>query len=196
MVPHTGWIRLDHDDVEAKAELRERAAVRQRPGRDDRPGGVAEVTALAEVDRLLGQPERPARPEANLDEHQARRRARVDRHEIELVATDMDVPGQDRPAGLGQPLRDEGLGIVAGSLGPRAAPSHRLAIHGAIVAGGAYLAVTSRSSRRQRRMWTLVNEPSIGGSASRLAATLVARRSTIVAGGVSGRGSPSPSFDG
>ena len=54
----------------------------------------------------------------------------------------MDVPGEDRPAGLGQPLRDQGLGVVAGPLRRRAGSWFRLAIHGRIVAGGAYLAIT------------------------------------------------------
>ena len=105
------------------------------------------MAPLPEVDGLLREAERPGRAEPDLDNHQAPRRARVDRHEIELVATDMDVPGQDRPAGHGQPLRDEGLGVVAGSLGPRSAPNGRLAIHARIVAGAAYLAINARFHR-------------------------------------------------
>jgi hypothetical protein len=49
------------------------------------------------VHGLLGQAERPAGPPADLHDDERARRARVDRHEVKLVATDMDVPGQHDP---------------------------------------------------------------------------------------------------
>ena len=102
------------------------------------------------------------------NDDEARRWARVDRHQIELVATDMDVPGQDRPAGLGQPLRHERLGSVAGSLGPRAAPGHRLVIHGRIVSSGPYPGVISRlaTAGALPGLWSVTRETSGEGLTS------------------------------
>lgn len=154
--PDIGLARLDDDKVESEAQGWEGPSVRQRAGRHHRPGGIPEMAALPEVDRFLGQPERPGCAQADFDDHESLWRARVDRHEIELVATDMDVPGEDRPAGLRQPFRDEGFGTIAGSLGPRAASNHHLAIHARIVAGAAYLAITARfiGTQRTRGRWT------------------------------------------
>ena len=90
-----------------------RAAARRRPGRTGaaaaaRPapsGRRAEVEqavgrgtdprALRVVDGLLGQAEGRGRARQRTSTTtSAARRTRVDRHEIELVATDMDVPGR------------------------------------------------------------------------------------------------------
>ena len=87
------------------------------------------------VDRLFGESEITPRPPAHLHDHQGGRRARVDRHEIELVSADVDVPGKDRPAGVDQPLGDERLGGVARLLRRRPGSTDALASHGPIVAG-------------------------------------------------------------
>jgi hypothetical protein len=79
---------------------------------DQPPDGRPKVTPLAMVECLLGEPEVTAAPPADLDDDEGRRRARVDRHEIELVATDMDVPGQDGPTGLEQSDEDQRFGGV------------------------------------------------------------------------------------
>ena len=138
MVADPGRIRLDDHEVESRWERRQHLSVRERARGEHRPGGVAEVAPFPEVDGLLSQPERARPAGPDLDDHEARRRARVDRNQIELVATDMDVPGEDDPAFLGEPFRDEGLGVVAGPLrrGPR--PRPRLGIHRAIVAAPPY----------------------------------------------------------
>jgi hypothetical protein len=64
------------------------------------------------VDRLLREAEVATGTPADLDDDQCRRRTMIDRHEVELVPTDMDVPGQDRPAGVGEARSDEPLGGI------------------------------------------------------------------------------------
>ena len=133
-----------------------RQAVLEQPA-DSRP----EVSPLAVVEGLLGQPEVAAPTPADLDDHEGRRRARVDRHEVELVATDMDVPGQDGPARFGQPRRDERLGGVTRELRRRSRPSGGSAVHPTMLPDGAhprlsctctgtYVAASSRLSRSAR----------------------------------------------
>jgi len=137
VVTDPGRIRLDDDEVESRWERRQGSPVRERARRNDRPGSVAEVAALPEVDGLLGESER-ARPSGpDLDDHEAGRRARVDREDVQLVMADADIPGEDRPALLGQPFGDEGLGAVADPLRRRARTSHGRSIHEGIVAWGA-----------------------------------------------------------
>ena len=98
-------------------------------GRSTRPGAGrrrAARTPLAQVALACGG--RPSPPPARSRggvatgprRPRARRRTRVDRHEIELVATDMDVPGQDGPARLDQPVSDQRLGGVTRQLRRRA----------------------------------------------------------------------------
>jgi hypothetical protein len=64
------------------------------------------------VDRLLRQSEVTTGAPADLDDHERLRWTRVDRHEVKLVATDMDVPGQDEPASLRETIRDRRLGGI------------------------------------------------------------------------------------
>ena len=124
----------------------------QGAGGDHRPGRVAEVAALPEVDGLLREAERTRRAQPHLDDDEARpRRARVDRDQIELVATDMDVPGQDRPAVPVQAFRHERLGVVAGAL--RRGPGSRVGVAGhggasqAALIGAGHPAITSATHR-------------------------------------------------
>jgi hypothetical protein len=85
------------------------------------------------VDRLLGKPVRAAAAPADLDHHERGRRARVDRHEIQLVATDVDVPGEDRPTGLDQPTGNERFCGIARDLRRGSSPIGRLSGHEAIM---------------------------------------------------------------
>ena len=97
------------------------------------------------VDGLLGQAVGAAVPPADLDDDERSRGTGIDGHDVELVAADVDVPGEDRPAGIGQAIGDEGLGGIAGLLrrGPlMIAGSVR---HRGIVAGTAYPARIGRS---------------------------------------------------
>ena len=90
--------RLDHDQVEPDRQPRQVDAVGQHASIEQAVRRHPDVRPLAVVDGLLRQPEAPRRAPADLDDHERGRRTRVDRHEIELVAADMDVPGQDGPA--------------------------------------------------------------------------------------------------
>ncbi len=105
----------------------------------------AEMAALAVVECLLREAEVTPAPPADLDDHEHRRRARVDRHEVELVATDMDVPGQDGPAQVAQPRTYEGLGGVTRDLRRRSRPGGGLAVHESIVPADAHPALSWRS---------------------------------------------------
>jgi len=128
MMPDPRRIGLHDDEIEPEAQPRQRTPVGKASRGDHRPGRVAHVTPLPEVDGLLREAERPRAPQPDLDDHELRRRrrARVDRHEIELVATDMDVPGQDGPTGVRQAGGDQRLGGITRLLcrGPlRVAPA-------------------------------------------------------------------------
>ena len=129
-----------------------------------RPSSSSAQAAATEVRRACGgRPSPPASPKsrrrapADLDDHERRRRARVDRHEVELVATDMDVPGEDGPAGFAQPRADESLGGVTRELRRRSRPSGGLAVHRRMRASRrspgnhpcAHLALIRRLRRRQ-----------------------------------------------
>jgi hypothetical protein len=128
---------LDDDEVEPQRQTGERfaigelAAVKQPVGRgtDPRP--------LAVIDGLLGQPERPIRPPAYLDDDERGRGARVDRHEIEFVATDMDVPGQDGPSDGVEVRRDQRLGGITGLLRRGPSRPERRILHAAILTSAA-----------------------------------------------------------
>ena len=68
------------------------------------------------VDRLLGQAEVPVPAESDLDEHENRRRTRVDRDDVQLGAPDPDLATENRPAGCGELGGDEQLGRIAPTL--------------------------------------------------------------------------------
>jgi hypothetical protein len=140
-------VRLDDDDVESGRQRGQSSPVRQRPVGEHRPRGVADPPTLAVVDGFLRQAEASRGAEADLDDDESARRARVDRHEIELVATDMDVSGQDGPTLRRQAFCDEGLGAVAGPLRRCPGTWFRLAAHLGILADGPYVAVDWRSPR-------------------------------------------------
>jgi hypothetical protein len=104
------------------------------------------MAALAEVERLFGESEVASAPPADLDHHEHRRRTRVDRHEVELVATDMDVPGEDGPARFDQPMSDQSFGGITRLLGRRSREGWKLAVHARIVTGDSAPALNRFSS--------------------------------------------------
>jgi hypothetical protein len=117
--PCTGF---DDDEIDAHGQARRRGSVRQADLQQpaDRSANVA---ALAVIERLLRQAEGALTAPADLDDHECRWRTRVDRHDIELVATDMDVPGEDGPSRCDQTRTDEGLSGVTRLLRRRPGPS-------------------------------------------------------------------------
>lgn len=167
MMPQARWVGFDDHEVEAKAEWWQLTAVRERAGRDHRPRGVADVATLAEVDGLLRETERPARPEPDLDDHESRRRAGVDGDEIDLVSADANVPAEDRPALELEAIRDEAFGIVPSELRGGPASAVRMSVHRGSVAGVANLSLIPRPAlsaalvaqiRRARGEFVLVDE--------------------------------------
>ena len=123
--------RFDDDEIEPERKVRQRVAARQAAALDEAVGRPMQAATLAMVDRLLGEPEGPAPSPADLDDHELRGRTRVDRHEDELMATDMDVPGEDSPAGRDQAAGDEHLGGITRLLRCRPDSIGRWAGHGA-----------------------------------------------------------------
>ena len=106
-------------------------------------GRVPQPGPLAMVDRLLWQAEVASRTPADLDDDQHSGWPRVDRDEVELVAADADVPGEDRPAPGSQLLGDGRLGGIAESLRASSGSRRRsVGVHARSVAGGAYPGIT------------------------------------------------------
>ena len=120
---------LDDDEVEPQWESRDWLTVRQGPAIEQAVGGRPHTRALAVVDGFFRQPELATRPPADLDHDERLRRTRVDRHEVKLVATDMDVPGQDEPASLRETIRDRRLGGITRLLRRRPSRSPGLIRH-------------------------------------------------------------------
>ena len=78
---------------------------------------MPDMRPLAVVDGLLRQPEAPRRSPADLDDHERGRRTRVDRHEIELVTADMDIPGRTVQPDAEKADQDQQFGGVTCLLG-------------------------------------------------------------------------------
>jgi hypothetical protein len=105
--------RLHDDQIEPQRQVRQQRTVGQRATLEKAVRRRADARALPVVDGLFGQAEVTTGPPADLDGDQLARRSRVDRHEIQLVTADVDVPRQDRPASRYQPLGDQRLRGVA-----------------------------------------------------------------------------------
>lgn len=108
----TSLAGLDNDQVETDRQPRQRCPVRQLAPIEQPVCGEAQTRPFPVVDGLLAKPEAPRCPPAHLHDDEIGRRTRVDRHEIELMAADMDVPGQDGPTGLEQSDEDQRFGGV------------------------------------------------------------------------------------
>jgi hypothetical protein len=109
--------RLHYDQIEPKRQMRQRRTVRQGATLEESEGRRPDPRPLAVIDGLLGQAEVSASAPANLDGNERGRRPRIDGHDVQLVAADADVPGQDRPTGRGQSVGDELFGSIPRSLG-------------------------------------------------------------------------------
>ncbi len=127
----------DHE-IEAEREVREVGPIGQPATIEQAVSGGADPGTLTVIDGLLRQPERTTGPPADLDDDKGRRGARVDRHEIELAAADMDVPGQDQPASSREPIRDESLGGITRQLGDGTVQIAGPVIHAGMVAATTY----------------------------------------------------------
>jgi hypothetical protein len=129
---------LDHDQIEAQRQPGHWRSVGQHAPVEQPVRGRPDMRALAVVDRLLREAEVATGTPADLDDDQCRRRTGIDRHEVELVATDMDVPGQDGPARVREARSDEPLGRITRLLRGRSSRVAGSVRHPGIVAGEPY----------------------------------------------------------
>jgi len=122
--------RLEDHEIESQLQPRDGTTVRQRAAIKQTVPRLADAGAFAVIDRLLSEAEPTRASPAHLDDHERGGRTRVDRHEIEFVAADMDVPGQDGPTGIDQSSQDQRFGGVTRQLGRGPGPAgRRSAIH-------------------------------------------------------------------
>jgi hypothetical protein len=128
--------RFHGDQIDPDRQSRDGSSVRQailEQSTDGRP----QVASLSVVERLLGEPEVASAAPADFDDDQARRLTGVDPIEFALVATDVDVPGQDGPAFLAQPSGNQLLGGVTRQLSGRSTGGGAPTVHKAMIAGDA-----------------------------------------------------------
>lgn len=132
--------RLHDYQVEAPREGGQGLAVGQDAQVTERERGAVQSRALPAVHRLLGEAEITARPPANLDDHERRRRPGLDGEQVDLRPSHPELACEDGPALRLQPGSHNGFGIVAGPL--RRCPPRR-GPHQASLMDGAYPAITS-----------------------------------------------------
>ena len=105
---------LDDDQVESQGQVRHRRPVREDATLEQAVRGGPNARAFPVIDGLLRQAERPdSLRQRTSTATRVRGGPGIDRHEVELVATDVDVPGEDDPACRGQTVGDQGLGAVS-----------------------------------------------------------------------------------
>jgi hypothetical protein len=128
--PFTG---LNDDQIEPDRQPRYDGTAGQHAPIEQPVRREPDARALAVIHGLLAEAETARRPPTHFDDDERARRTRVDRHEIELVASDMDVPGQDGPTGLEQSTEDQRFGGVTCLLGLRPGRDPDRTFHGATV---------------------------------------------------------------
>jgi len=116
---------LDDDQVEPDRQRRQRGPVREPSGLAQGEAGPVQPRALAMVDGLLRQAEVTTSAPPDLDDHDRRRRTRIDRDEVNLRVTDMHMHPEDAPAERGEVRGDPSLGTVTGFLGLRSHDGER-----------------------------------------------------------------------
>jgi hypothetical protein len=108
---------LDHDEVEPKRKVRERASVGQDTEITERERRPMESGALASVDGLLGEAEVTARPPPDFDNDERPGRTGVHREQVDLGASHANLPCEDSPAHRREVPGDLGLRRISGALG-------------------------------------------------------------------------------
>jgi len=111
-----GRTRFDHDEIHARGECRQRTSVGQPAITDEPRHGSPQTQLLAPVERLLADAEVPAGAPPDLDHNELPGRAGIDRHEIQLISPDPDLPREHRPTRLGEPIGDQLLSRITVSL--------------------------------------------------------------------------------
>src|SRR3954453_5133272 len=92
--------RPDCDEIEAEREPWHLRSIGQPSALEQAVCRSPDPDSLAMINGLLGQTVLATGPPADLDDDERRGWARVDGDDIDLVAADVDVPGQDGPAGF------------------------------------------------------------------------------------------------
>src|SRR4051812_42627028 len=100
------WAGIDRDQVHPQRHGRQARSVGQRPRLEQRGHRATQGAPLAVVERLLRETEVTTPASPHLDDDEPRRRAGIDRDEVELVTTEADVAAKDDPAGGREPRRD------------------------------------------------------------------------------------------
>ena len=132
--------RFDDDQVDPHRGSWESHPSRQRPALEHPAECRAEVRPLAPAERVLGQPEVPTGPPADLDEDDRRWWPRIEGDDVDLLPAHVEVTGKDRPALGGEAIRDERLRGVAEPL-PRCSCRDRWPVHPPSLAIRAYASV-------------------------------------------------------
>ena len=104
--------RLEHDEVEPQGQVRKRRAVRKGASLEQAVRRRPNPSTLAPIDRFLRQAEVAIRAPTNLDRHQHAGWSRVHCHEVQLMASDVDVPPKNRPSRGRQVIGNQLLGVV------------------------------------------------------------------------------------
>ena len=129
---------LYDDEIESQRQPGQGRSVRKRPSIQQPVRGGAHPGAFAMIDGFLREAERTTGSPANLHEHERLRRARVDRHDVQFIAADMDVTGQDDPTGSLKSRGDQCLCRIAHLLSSRSRRVIGSIRHLDIVARGPY----------------------------------------------------------
>ena len=135
---------LDDHEIEPQWESGNGGTIRKSPTIEEAKRRRPHPRPFAVIDGLLGQAVSAAGAPTHLDDDQRGRRTRVDRHEIEFVATDMDVPGQDGPTSFHESRGDELFGGITRLLGRRSRRVAGSVRHAGIVAARPYRALMGR----------------------------------------------------
>ncbi len=129
--PTVGSI-VDGDQVHAEGSPGQPRPVRQAGPRSQDTDDPAQRQSLPVIQRLLRKPEVPATSTPDLDHDERSWRAGIQRQQINLVAPQPEVSGEDGPAGRDQPIRDELLSRITDLLRHRRAdPVHGPSMGGA-----------------------------------------------------------------
>jgi len=156
---------LDDDQVDAHDRARQPPPVWQGATLDQPSDGRSQLASFPSVERLLGEAEVPARPPADLHQHDHRRWARVERHDVHLGPAEPDVPAGDGPAQPDQVIRDQRLGGVTRPLagGP---PARGARVRPGVGArwmgiGARSIGVGTRSTPSGRRSCLILHPPNL-----------------------------------
>lgn len=109
--------RLDDDEVDPQRSRRQWSSIGQGADLHEPAEGRAQVGTLAPIEGVLGQAEIAPDPPTDLDHDDSPGWSRVERHDVDLLATKSQVAGQDRPAECAEVVGHERLGGIAGALG-------------------------------------------------------------------------------